>query len=77
MEEEIPQYRELNPKPALETMSELTEEIKSGAFKVVEFTERTQNEVLILREPGKKDRTKPTGRQIKTIVLKVSNQVVE
>lgn len=76
-EEIIPQYKELNPKPALDAMIELAEEIKSGAFKVVEFKERGQNEVLIIKEAGKKDRTKPTGRQIKTIEIKVSNQVIE
>ena len=76
-EEIIPQYKELHPKPALDAMIKLAEEIKSGAFKVVGFTERTQNEILTLPNPGGKPFTKPTGRQIKTIEIKVSNQVIE
>lgn len=77
MKEPLPQYKAKNPALALEAMSELAEEIKSGAFKVVELKEETLNEILELPNPGGKPFTKPTGRTIKTLTIKVSNQVIE
>jgi len=75
MEKPIEPYRALDPTEALEKLEKAVEEIKSGKFKVVDFTWGVHNEILIPHE-SKGSRTKPTG-QIQTINLKLSNVVVE
>ncbi|VVB62637.1 Uncharacterised protein [uncultured archaeon] len=76
-EGELPKCKAKNPEPLLEEMSELLEDIKSGKFKVVDYKVRVQNEVLQLPNPGGKPFTKSTGKQVKSIEIKVSNQVID
>jgi hypothetical protein len=76
-EGELPKYKAINPKMALEDLNKLAEDIKSGKFKLVDYEMRVQNEVLILPNPGGKPFTKPTGKQVKTYEIKISNQVNE
>jgi len=78
LKDPIPQYKVMNPNAALDEMAKLIEDIKSGKFRLVGFEEQIENEILELHNPGgNKPITKPTGRQIKTLGIRVANMVTE
>jgi len=76
-DETIPPYKAIDPEFTLEQMNKVIEEIKNGEFKVVDFRFGEENEILILPNPGGKPFTKPTGRTVKTLEVKLCNQVTE
>jgi hypothetical protein len=73
---ELPKYKAIPPEQTLNELNELIEDIKNGKFKVVNFKDKLEHEVLVLPNPeGGKPITKPTGKKVKTVEIKLSNQV--